>query len=210
MDRYHIRLKLTEHPLRESFVFPTHKNPVAHQLFAPKQILNDTVLDQFGSLGLKPAFVVLFHKKPGSVGIVHTDCRFDRAKREWVKWSSAINWNLSGATSTMKFYACSLKEVWPPEGNEEKESLAQLDGIHFGTRNNASIKDSDLQLLATARIAGPTLVRTNTAHTVSNIDDKTVRWCISVRFDPDFADWDSAVRAFRPLIDEGPDEHRSP
>jgi hypothetical protein len=51
-----------------------------------------------------------------------------------------------------------------------------------------------------AEFSGPTLVRTDIPHRVVNYDRENARWCISLRAQKRFKDWETVVEFFRPYF----------
>jgi hypothetical protein len=165
--------------------------------YEPEQILNPALLRELESLGLKAGPVVLFFKDPGMSGMVHTDLVY--TGNCWVKCTCSINWNLSGTAASMSWYDCKdLEECWPLPG--EEKGFHRHNGIHYGRRWNKAISPADMRLIESTEITAPTLVRTSLPHQVIVTDRAKSRWCISLRFDPDFETWEAAVKALHPWL----------
>ncbi len=200
---FHRPLDLPAQPLRSGFRSPDDSSPNHYQVFPAEEILAPGILRSFQQLGLRPGTAALFHKRPGSMGIIHTDVSL-RGSR-WRRNVAAINWNLSGADSLMRWYAIDLPgEVPDPEPPPDAGPWYRaLNGIHFGhfgSRHHRNLPRSRVRILEAAAIGPATLVRTNLPHSVENTDPHRGRWALSVRFEPDFSSWKGAVDAFRPLL----------
>ena len=197
---FHKFLNLTGSPLKAAVVLETGAEETHnhYSIHRPEDILSDTLLKQFAALNLTPSNVALFYKIPTARSLIHYDVGYIDGK--WKKNIAAINWNLTGSESTMCWYEVNEVEV-EPDPNPQEETppwYFSLNGVHFGYRRNMDIPDEKLRRLESAEIYGPTLVRTDIAHAVVNAD-KTGRWALSVRFDPDFQSWEHAVSALAPV-----------
>jgi len=200
---FHRQLDLPADPLRPGFVLPEDSD-INHYLVLPAaEVLTPTILHRFQQLGLRPGTAALFLKTPGSMGVIHTDVAL-RGSR-WRRNVAAINWNLSGAESLMRWYEVDAPgtvpdRVPPPDAGPWHRAL---NGIHFGffgSRTRRNLPRSRVRILEEAAIGSATLVRTNLPHAVENTDRSRGRWALSVRFDPDFTNWQAAVTALRPLM----------
>jgi hypothetical protein len=195
-------LALRSHPLSPSFVMPRVPNPNGYSftMHDPQAILAEDIRAELAAAALVPRSVALFYKAPGTAGRVHTDLVWNGTR--WLKWTCAVNWDLFGAESAMSWYECRARECWPTDDEGRKKTAAFiLDGVHFNRRMGTEIDPDDLFELAAVRLTGPTLVRTNVAHSVAVSNDSKPRWCLSIRFTQDFRSWDEAVRAFEPLFE---------
>lgn len=126
----------------------------------------------------------IFKKSPKVTGAVHTDVVWDSLQAAWVPWHCAVNINLDSTDSLMYWISTTDTEVYPAVETDK------LRGIHYGTRNNNKFQDRDnYSVLDSFCITLPTLVRTDVAHSVRNLDNKD-RWCLSLRFkgNPTFED----------------------
>lgn len=84
-----------------------------------------------------------------------------------------------------------------PDLNPQEETPSwcfALNGVHFGYRRNMDIPDEKVRRLERAEIYDSALLRTDIAHAGVNAD-KTGRWALSVRFDPDFRSGEHVVSA---------------
>lgn len=196
-------LDLPENPLPPHFRLPRATARNHYTILRANEILNRATLRCFHELGLKPGNAALLYKRAGSLGIIHTDVGLDNGR--WRKNVAAINWNLSGADSVMRWYEINMPGVEPDLAVAHQEGLwyRALNGIHFGfvgSRVRKNLPRSKVRLLAASPISSATLVRTDIPHAVENTDPAKARWALSVRFEPDFESWSEAVEAFRPLL----------
>jgi hypothetical protein len=192
-----IELNLLEDPLIPQYPYSLNlsdkKNTHTYRYISPIFIKKE-LKEQISPLG-EIQSVVIFKKKPGYVGPLHMDVV--KEEDRWVKWSCAINWDLTKCDSSMEWYETSLEEVWP-----EKASIDQggyvLSGIHYGRHYfNKDVDQETCTLLESANILNPTLVRTDIPHRVVNNDLK-VRWCISLRLKNNYS-WEEAREIFKPF-----------
>jgi hypothetical protein len=200
---YHRALALPENPLPRSFRLPTDTDGNHYNILRPEEILSRATMNCFRELGLKACDVALFYKKPGSLGVIHTDVSLENGS--WRKNVAAVNWNLSGADSVMRWYDVKMPGTEPDASiaDEEDEWYRTLNGIHFGyvgSKTRTNLPRNKVRQLADSPISLPTLVRTNVPHNVENTDATVGRWALSVRFEHDFDCWAEAVDTFRPLI----------
>ncbi len=200
---YHRALALPENPLLRTLRLPEDTDRNHYDILRPEDILNAATLRCFRELGLKPCDAALFYKKPGSLGVIHTDVSLENGA--WRKNVAAVNWNLSGADSVMRWYDIKMPGAEPDASvaDEEDEWYRTLNGIHYGyvgSKTQPNLPRNKVRQLAASPISLPTLVRTNVPHNVENTDDKVGRWALSVRFEHDFDCWAGAVDAFRPLV----------
>ncbi len=196
-------LDLPVDPLKRSFALPRGSTRNHYHVFAPDKILNRKTIEKLRDANLTVETVALFYKRPGSIGIIHTDVAM--AKEKWRRNVAALNWNLSGADSLMRWYKIDGKGREPDLVSDEKEEpwYYVLNGIHygfFGSRKQVNLPKSKVRILEEASIGSATLVRTDIPHAVENTDAVRGRWAVSVRFAPDFKNWCAAVAAFRPLL----------
>ena len=118
----------------------------------------------------------IFKKSPGITGAVHTDVVWDNTRSAWIPWHCAININLDNTNSLMYWISTTAPEVFPPVETDK------LRGTHYGTRHNNKFQNcAEYTVLDSFCITSPTLVRTDVAHSVKNLDNKD-RWCVSLRF----------------------------
>lgn len=151
-------------------ITPCNHWPIKIEFF--KKEIIDFFLDH--SLELKDGGI--FKKSAGATGAVHTDTVWDNSQSAWVLWHCAVNINLDNTNSLMYWISTTATEVYPPV------KTVKLAGIHYGTRNNNKFQDhADYNILDSFCITTPTLVRTDVAHSVRNLDNKD-RWCVSLRF----------------------------
>ncbi|MBE7497724.1 MAG: hypothetical protein HS117_22500 [Verrucomicrobiaceae bacterium] len=200
---YHRALALPENPLPRSLRLPEDTDQNDYHILRPEDVLNQATLRCFRGLGLKACDAALFYKKPGSLGIIHTDVSLEGGR--WRKNVAAVNWNLSGADSVMRWYDVKTPGTEPDASiaEEENEWYRTLNGIHYGfvgSKTHKNLPKNKVRLLSDSPISLPTLVRTNVPHNVENTDANKGRWALSVRFEHDFDCWAEAVDAFRPLL----------
>jgi len=200
---YHRALALPENPLPRSFRLPDAAEGNHYSILRPEEILNPATLRCFGELGLKPCDAALFYKRAGSLGVIHTDVSLHEG--QWRKNVAAVNWNLSGADSLMRWYEVKTPGAEPDASiaEQEDEWYRTLNGIHFGyvgSKTRKNLPRNKVRQLAASPIGAPTLVRTNVPHNVENTDAEKGRWALSVRFEQDFECWAEAVDVFRPLL----------
>lgn len=202
-SRFHYSLDLPANPLRPGFVRPRATASNYYRIFRSEEILNRPTFTRLRELGLTISTVALFYKRPGSMGIIHTDValRGDR----WRPNVAAINWNLSGVDSVMRWYEVDVPGVEPDPAPVKaiEPWYFTLNGIHFGffgTRDRKNLAKSKVRILGEATIHGATLVRTDVPHAVENTDARKGRLALSARCEPDFRNWRAAVTAFGPLL----------
>lgn len=205
-SRFHRELELPEDPLKRGFSRPRATAHNHYHLYPPAEILNRQTLESLRSLNLQVSTVALFYKRPGSMGIIHADIALRGGR--WRKNVAAINWNLSGADSVMRWYAVDGPGTEPDlvPGPKEESWYHALNGIHygfFGAPGRDNLPASRVRILGSAAIGSATLVRTDLPHAVENTDPARGRWALSVRCEPDFPSWNAAVAAFRPLLKAG-------
>ena len=195
-------LDLPADPLKPGFRRPRASRSNHYAVFNAEEILTEATLSRFHALGLRLGTAALFHKKPGSMGIIHDDVALHDGR--WRKNVAAINWNLSGADSLMRWYRIAAPGNVPdPEPPADAGPWYRtLNGIHygfFGARERENLPTNQVEILAEAFIGSATLVRTNLPHAVENTDPTRGRWALSVRFEPDFNSWAAANAALKPL-----------
>ncbi|HTL77884.1 MAG TPA: hypothetical protein VL136_00640 [Candidatus Babeliales bacterium] len=200
---FHCRLGLPDNPLKRGFVLPRSAARNHYHILKPEEILNRTTIGRLRDVKLKVSTVALFYKRPLSLGIIHVDVALRNGK--WRKNVGAINWNLSGADSEMRWYAIDGEGTKPDPAPPQKQQswYYSLNGIHygyFGSRDQANLPKRKVRVLDSAFVGCATLVRTDIPHTVENTDPAKGRWALSVRFDPDFKNWREALAAVRPLL----------
>lgn len=200
---FHRRLDLPENPLKRGFVLPRATVHNHYQVLRAAEILNRKTVDRLREVGLKADTVALFYKRPGSMGIIHADIALIDGK--WRRNIGAINWNLSGADSLMRWYAVQGKGVEPDPCPAEKMEpwYRVLNGIHFGyfgARDRRNLPKRKVRVLESTFVGSATLVRTDIPHAVENTDRATGRWALSVRCAPDFRSWREALAAVQPLL----------
>jgi len=78
-----------------------------YRVFRPEEILNRRTIGRLNGakskVKSKAETVAPFHKRTGSMGIIHADVA--RIDRQWRRNIGAINWNLSGADSWTRWHA---------------------------------------------------------------------------------------------------------
>jgi hypothetical protein len=169
--------------------------------------LNDEVLTQFDSLGIRPNFFCVFchmgiaEQNVFGASAVHYDLAW--YQNRWDAHYFAVNWEIVPSLTTCNWYdPKKITPVPPPQQTPKDQHNAYLTGMHYGTRFN---KDPDgMILLESLQIPcrTPFLARTDVPHqiTYKNVGHQP-RMKISVRFDLDTArSWDQAVALFNPLI----------
>lgn len=199
---YHLALDLPPRPLRAGFRLPRATARNHYRIFHAEEILNRETLERLARCGLRASTAALFYKRAGSVGIVHTDVALRDGR--WRRNVAAINWNLSGADSVMRWFKVGVRGTMPDPAAApaEGEWYRALNGIHFGffgSRERENLPPRQIKVLAAAAIGSATLVRTDVPHAVENTDRVRGRWALSVRFEPDFRTWREAVATLRPL-----------
>lgn len=132
-------------------------------------------IDLFSKHGLDLKDGEIFKKSPGKSGAVHTDVIWNPSRNSWDPWYCALNINLHNTTSLMYWISTTAKPIFPDKAR------MKLDGIHYGARHNANFSGKEYTVLDKFQISKPTLVKTDVAHSVRNLDTKD-RWCISLRF----------------------------
>jgi hypothetical protein len=197
-------LDLKTPPVAPKFKLPESLRTASlkFRCYEPEAILSAEIQRDLASLKLAAGSVVLFYKRPGTVGYLHSDLTLTNDR--WVKWTCSINWTLVGGPALMSWYDCQkLEEFWPPD--EELANYSTLNAVYYGGRFNRDIRPSDIRLIESTRINGPTLVNTQLPHQII-VDDSEEkgRWCLSLRFAPDFATWEDAVSALKPWIRRQP------
>lgn len=200
---YFHALALPANPLKRGFTVPRASGRNHYTLHAPGDILSAGVIRRLRDVGAEVKTVALFYKRPGSEGIIHSDVGLHKGR--WRRNVAAINWNLSGADSQMRWYKVTGKGVEPelePEGTPAPWYYT-LNGVHFGyygSTQHENLPDGQVRVLASAAIQGATLVRTDVPHAVQNTDRRRGRWALSLRCEPDFRTWGAAVSTFAPLM----------
>ncbi|WP_133129184.1 hypothetical protein [Legionella steigerwaltii] len=200
MPSYYQVLNLNHNPLSPYFEYPHMNQDVKARYitYFPDEILNKEIFQLFKKVGLKIKWVILFYKKPGASGLIHSDVI--RNGYRWERCVCAINWNLTKASSIMNWWKCTLSEIWPSEQEATIPGIDILNGIHYGTRSNIYFEPHQLQLLESVEIIHPTLVRTDIPHNVVMKDLKKERWCLSIRFEETFSSWEKALEILRPYF----------
>jgi hypothetical protein len=191
-------LNITETPLKESYIFPTHlckslRGPTYD--YVSEEFISDELIAQLAELNLEISGAVLFQKLPGYSNPLHTDVVI--VNDSWSIWHCAVNWDLTNAKSIMEWYSTSEKEIWP--SIVDTGLLYHLSGIHYGYLGNKNTSTETMKLIESTRITKPTLVRTDVPHQIKNLDDKN-RWSLSVRFTVNYK-WEEALDIFKPIID---------
>lgn len=190
------KLNLQEYPLIDTFSFPENIGEKGHPSYINIEIGNikKQVIDIFREIGIELNNAVLFCKKPGAISPLHTDIIL--TPTGWKKWSCAINWNLTSATSVMSWYKTTEKELYPQPAVYTGNYY--LSGIHYGEYWNRKIDSEKTTLLDEYDFIDPCLFRTDISHQVKNTDNKD-RWCLSVRPKQNYS-WEHAVELFKPFL----------
>jgi len=167
----------------------------------PVEFLKPEILEKLKQSGLRPRTVVLFGNKKKSYRTVneaffHSDMVWNG--QEWVVGLAGINWELELTKSTFRWWDTSnipaiMTNTEPPNG------LGILRGLHYNqvTSEGALEKSS---LLESVEMDGPTLVRTDFAHTVDyENSDGEYRVAASLRFYEDGMSWEDIVSKLKYL-----------
>ena len=203
-NKYFIPLVLPETPLKKEFQLPSFpaSAPNSYEIYKPEEILDQQIAPIFKKINLEIKNVALFYKRANSRGAIHTDIFLENNR--WKKMVAGVNWNITGADSRMNWYQVDEIEVEPelnpPAELRSKSWYYTLNGLHFGSRGSVDPAKAKAKVLESAYIGGPTLVRTDIPHSVINTDKTKGRWALSIRFAPDFENWNQAISALMPLI----------
>ena len=162
-------------------------------------ILNTQVIAEFAQLGLTPKFVVVWANqlahRPITHAMIHTDLTWHDSA--WATVPCGVNWELSEGSAEFYWLANRDQElVYPPE-----DGLRLFNAIHYGERGLRG-GYSNFDLVASARITSPMLVRTDVPHSVAfDRATSTKRINISVRFGLEqINSWESAVDIFSTVV----------
>lgn len=164
-----------------------------------QQVLNSNILEQFASLGLTPAFVVVWansaEQRLAEHSMIHTDLTWHDER--WRPIPCGVNWELTEGSAEFQWLDNrNQEEIYPPE-----DGLKLFNAIHYGARAKRG-GYSNFDLIDSAPILSPMLVRTDQPHAVAfacTSGEKRVN--ISVRFSLDSINsWESAVRVFSTVI----------
>lgn len=148
----------------------------------PEGFINQSAIDYFNKIGLSLHNCHLFRGAPGAACGIHVDGHDsnDDSKPIW-----AINWIIGSRSSEM---------VWYDALSAGNETLTHA-GTSYQKWNITQVKE-----IERTKIVNPTLVRTDIPHRVLNYDTVNPRWCISIRTNKLFKDWEGAVDFFKPWI----------
>jgi hypothetical protein len=167
-------------------------------------ILTEELLTIFKSIGIAPAFIVVFgaaesHEKATArtSSWVHSDIVFKDT--QWVDIPAAINWQVSSGYTEFFWWDTSAEAtVYPnrvPPGNIWETFM----GIHYKCRMNSDTSTFTC-IEQTTDLNGAVLVRANVPHSV-NYNTDGPRYSVSVRFHPDdVPTWERAIELFKDYI----------
>ncbi len=174
-------LNLPFNPLTKDFKVPEVLNTGRKNKYFPidKKNINDEIKSIFNGLGLVIGGVIIFKKYKNGISPIHSDVLL--VGTQWIRWHTAINFNLTSAYSKMMWFETKLQELHPKTVNFSQPLEYNLSGIHYGKWGNSNIDSVDFSLVGSCNITSPTLVRTDIPHTTVNLDSKD-RLCASIRF----------------------------
>ena len=196
---YFLKLNFPKNPIKD-ILAPEIQSPILHAFrpISPRDHLTDEVYDKFNEIGLIPQYVFLFgsnrRRSTLTNRMIHTDLHIGKTG-EWEKFIFGINWEINGSHNEFYWWdTSSAKEVWPSK-NTPKVSL---NGIHYGHRMKLGVPEGVKKLDQTV-IDGPTLIRTNVAHSTEYHNENQNRLGITVRFDEsNFNNWEEVLEKLKP------------
>lgn len=184
MKNYY-NLNLDFSPLDSGFVFPTPNETEPVQVWEVdhacsdklKAWANDNNLEIFGTL--------IFWSRPGTVTPIHTDIGKNFSP------IYAINWIYGNTNYTMHWYK-SLTDT--TIDTFSINSLSENPVLTYKGFTSDMVQEID-----SASFVGPTLVRNDIPHSITN-GPESARWCCSVRFRPTVGTWEQAVGLFESYL----------
>lgn len=202
MARYHRKLRFPRKFLKENLSPKLFDFSGAYDLFPFTTVLDDELLKFLENFPLEPDFVAVFNNKnqhgPIENRMIHSDIFFDRNK----KWSDilfGVHYELEDTESQFHWWDMKdAEKVFPDSSNDNNRHprFKRLNGIHYGSRGHLG-KLHDSEIIETAEIIGPTLVRTDIPHCVTYQNPNRTRLAFSLRFRSDLKNWDEILDCFK-------------
>ena len=180
--KLYYKLNLPAIPIKENIVWPEFGTSKINFANADASlILTDELNEWFREINLVPD-VLLLMTRPLSTIAIHSDGGQDTPSL------CAINWTLFVNDYKMQWFKAN--EV-PPVTTGDLVSQTTYQATFYN--------EKECTLIDETSYTGPMLVNNLIPHRAVNLENKT-RWCVSVRINPRFKTWESAVEFFKPWI----------
>jgi hypothetical protein len=179
--KLHYKLNLPTNPIKENIKWPEFGNTKINFANADSSILTDELLNWFDDVNLAPDVLLLMTPPMTSITIHSDGGRNDPPL-------CAINWSIFVTNYKMQWFK--VNET-PPVTKGDLVSKTAYEAIFY--------KEDNCTLIDETSDVGPVLVNNVIPHRAVNLENKT-RWCVSIRINPRFKTWESAVDFFKPWI----------
>ena len=203
-------LNLPANPISDTYKFPIIKagsRSYRHLILPPTDILNTKTIETIEKLGQKIFYVMLFYKRVGNNGKIHTDCHWYKDK--WYPIVAGINYVLNDAQSKNTWYNSTNNNPQTMDINNLPEWLSATHsqdastklGFRYITGSNYFPELENTKADFETDVLMPTLFRTDKPHTTINSNEHD-RWAISIRFDTwdNQLSWEEYLDIFSPIV----------
>jgi len=180
MIKNHYNLNFKFPILKDGFKFPMDNR--YHYAWEPEKFISQEAINFFENINVMLITCRVFKILPGGRSRIHIDGVNSR------KHNSAINWIFGSTSSAMHWYATT--NTGHMSINTEGNTIEKLQKWDL----------TQVEEIEKASFLGPTLVRTDVPHDVTNFDTKNVRWCVSIRTQKSLLTWEESVEFFKPYM----------
>jgi hypothetical protein len=209
MPNCYQRLNFPRNFLKEGLSLSIFDFDGVYALYPFSTVLSEDLLSFLKDFPLEQDFVAVFNSKNKQSGLenrmIHSDISLDKSGH-WKDLLFGVHYELEDTVGYFHWWDMKDAEKIYPDSDKDQirsQKFKRLNGIHYGMRGHFG-KLENSEIIETAQITGPTLVRTDVPHCVTYRNPNRNRMSFSLRFQSKFQTWQEVRDFFKPfeLLDQ--------